>query len=104
MLFLLFFTYHYAKGRPRLPHHYHPPTNLCRSTFGRIDRDSGGFGSDTDSEEESSDEKVPPCIGNCTPYACDEREEGCDPNGPSSDVNLMGLSECLVELTDRATD
>lgn len=92
---------HDAKGSPQLPHHDERATNDRRRTLRGIHRDRRGLGANTESEEETCDEEVPPCVGDSLPDTSREREECTDEDGTAT-------AETLVErggdpATDQAT-
>jgi hypothetical protein len=47
---------HDSEGSPHLPHHDEGATDGSGGTFGRVDWDSGGFGTDSETEDETGNE------------------------------------------------
>ena len=47
-----------TESSPHLPHHSKGTTNVLRGGLGRIDRSSGGFGTDSETKHESSSKEI----------------------------------------------
>ena len=72
---------HYAEGGPHLPLHHQRATDGWGSRLGGIDGDRGGFRPDTQTQAKSSDEQVPPGVGEGLPEDGDGGDQTGDEDG-----------------------
>ena len=77
-------TQHDSKSGPHLPLHDESTTDGFGSSFGAIDGDSCGFGTNTESKGEAGDEHVPPCVGERLPETCERGEDTGDEDGTAA--------------------
>jgi hypothetical protein len=81
---------HNTKRGPHLPHHDKCTTNSRGRTFGSVDGDGAGLGTNSETEEKPGDEQVPPVIGERLPETRSCTDE-------ASDHDRISTTKPLVE-------
>ena len=84
-----------------IPHHDHSATDDRRSALGGVHRNSAGFGTNTETQNEPRHEKMLPRIGYTLPDTSGERDEGSDENGTTT--TEIFVQRCCQPTTDNAT-